>query len=379
MICDICKQIKVKNKDIFNCDGCSKSICKECGALTASEVKVLQLATRIMKFHCPKCLNGDSISLFDQLLKAKQASIEDKINIISLLKQEIVELGNKIAIEKKNIERCEYSNAVKKQKEEVIIVKPIDINQSSEVTKQNIEKKVNPCSMGVGVSRVKFVRDGGVAIRYNKNEDGNVEDVFKNITAKLGQAYEVKIPEKRNPRIILFNMNQSELEDEETLIERIVLQNSITTLASKREIKIVHNFKNRKGMINVILQLDTESYECIGQKEKVQIGWKSYFFRDSFNVKQCYNCWKFGHLAKDCKRETPTCQKCAGEHKESECQSDLVCCANCKYSTEILKITNIDCRHKAYDKNCEAYKKIVEQLQQRISYPEMYNNNKHKM
>lgn len=379
MICDLCKQIKVKNKDIFSCDGCGKSVCKECGTLTASEIKVLQLSTRVMKFHCPNCINGDTVNLYHQLLRTKEAAIEDKNSIISLLKQEIMELNERLKIDKQNIVRCDYSNAVKKQKEEVIIVKPIDVNQNSEKTKLNIEEKVNPCDLGVGVTRVKFIRDGGVAIKYSKNENGSVEDVCSNIKESLGQSYEVKIPVKRNPRIILFNIHQRELEDEENLIERMVLQNSITTQANEREIKIVHSFKNRKGMFNVIMQIDMKSYECIGSKEILHIGWRSYFFKESLNVKQCFNCWKFGHLAKDCKKETPTCQNCAGEHKEKDCKSTIICCANCKYAVEVLKITNINCNHKAYDKNCEAYKKVVEQLQQRINYPEMYSNNKQRI
>lgn len=379
MICDICEQIKVKNKDMFNCDSCSKLVCKECGTLTASEIKVLQLTNRIMKFHCPKCLNGDTMSLYNQLLKTKEAAIEDKNIIISLLKQEIMELNEKLNNQKQNLGRCDYSNAVKKQKEEVIIVKPVDVNQNSVKTKLSIEEKVNPSDLGLGVTRVQFIRDGGVAIKYSKNERENAEDVCSNIKESLGQSYEVKIPEKKNPRIILFNVQQRDLEDEENFIERMVLQNTITTQISEREIKIVHNFKNRKGMINVILQMDTKSYECIEQKEMLHIGWRRYIFRDSLNVKQCFNCWKFGHLARNCKKETPTCQKCAGEHKEKDCQSNQVCCANCKYAVDVLKITNIKWDHKAYDKNCEAYKKIVEQLQQRINYPETYRNNKQKI
>lgn len=59
---------------------------KICGAIRASAIYALQLATRIMKFHWSKCLNGDIIKLYDQWLIKRGAAIEDKYNIINPLK-----------------------------------------------------------------------------------------------------------------------------------------------------------------------------------------------------------------------------------------------------------------------------------------------------
>lgn len=370
MNCNLCKQSRTKNKDIFNCDGCNLPVCKECGNLTASEVKALQLiGGRTLKFFCPKCLNGESLELYQKLLNSKETIIKDKITIISLLEEEIEKLKNN-----PRTEQCGYSNAVKKQKKEVIIVKPKDSNQSSENTKKTIEEKVDPCRLGEGieVSNVKLIKNGGVAIKYNEDRKKNVQNICDNIKSSLGQDYEVNIPEKKNPRIILFNIHNRELEDQDSLINKLITQNTINTDPNIREIKIVHKYQNRKGMTNVIFQLDKQTYECIRRKEKIAIGWKTYFYKDSLNVKQCFNCWKFGHIAKDCKKTKPTCQVCAGEHKVNDCQTNEECCVNCKYAVEVLKIPNIDCKHRAYDKECETYKRIIEQLQEKINYPELH-------
>lgn len=370
MNCDKCKQIKVKNKDIFSCDGCSRCICKECGNLTASEVKVLQLMSgRVMKFYCPKCISGESLSLFQQMLDDKEVIIEDKTKIINLLEAEIDKLKSNIEMEEHS-----YSRAVKKQKHEVILVKPKDCSQTSENTKKIIEEKINPCDLGVGVSRVKFVREGGVAIKCNENIKNNMESLCSSIKQSLGQSYEVKIPEKLNPRIIIFNVNEVELQNEDIFLNKITIQNTISTDTNIKELKIVHRYKNRKGLMNVIIQLDVKSYECIILKEKICIGWRTYFYKDSFNIKQCFNCWKFGHIAKECKREQPTCQNCAGDHKEVDCKASEVCCVNCKYALEVLKIPSVDCRHKAYDRTCEAYKRVFKQLQEKVNYPDLHTN-----
>ncbi|XP_018575954.1 uncharacterized protein LOC108914597 [Anoplophora glabripennis] len=371
MKCEECKQIKVRNKDIFNCDGCNKEICKDCGGLTASEIKVLQLASRIMKYYCQKCLTGRSLELCNKLVLSMETIIEDKTMIINMLQEEIEELKKKLATDQTG---SGYSQAVKKHIEEVILVKPKDITQTSEVTKKSIEEKINPSELGIGVSRIKYIRDGGVAIKCNENSKERVVNVCETIKTTLGQSYDVNIPERRNPRIIVFNVYPRELDDEDNLLDKIILQNSINTEPNKRELKIVHKIKNHQGTMNVILQMDVHTYQCIEKREKLHIGWKSCFFRVSVNVKQCYNCWKFGHIAKECKKETPTCQKCAGEHKATDCNESEVCCVNCRYAAEVLKVPKIDSKHKAYDKNCEAYKRVVEQLQEKVKYPEIYIN-----
>lgn len=375
MNCSICKQIKVKNKDIFSCDGCFCATCKECGNLAASEVRVLQLTSRVMKFYCPKCLKGQSLELFQQLLASKQTTIDDKTTIIHLLTEELEVLKKKL-VQKEPSHGYSYSSAVKKQKEEVIIIKPKDCKQASELTKKKIEETVNPCGLGIGVSRMKYIRDGGIAIRCNESKTEKMQSMCDDIKDSLGNNYEVNISEKKNPRIIVFNIDETELEDEDSLIKKVIIQNNMDTNPNERELKIVHNFKDRKGLINVILQLDVHSYECIQRKQKLYIGWKSCSFKDSVNVKQCYKCWKFGHLAKDCRKELPICQTCAGEHKVDKCQSNEVCCTNCKYASEVLKVPNIDYEHNAHDRlKCESYKRVVKELQEKIRYPEFHQHN----
>lgn len=370
MNCTVCKHSKTQNKDIFNCDGCNSAICKECGKLTAAETKVLQLTSgRAMKFYCPSCLNGKSIELFQKLLDSKDIIIEDKTTIINLLKEEIEKMKQDL-----KVDHGSYSNAVQKQKKEVIIIKPKDSSQSSETTKKTIKEKINPCSLGegVGVSTMKYIKDGGVAIKCIESGNQNIENICTNIKDSLGQSYEVEIPEKRNPRIIVFNVRNKELENEGDLVNKLIVQNTINTNPDTREIKLVYKYQNKKGLNNVIFQFDKQSYECISRKEKICIGWQTCSYKDSVNVKQCYNCWKFGHMATDCQKTGPTCQICAGEHKGKECQANIECCVNCKHALEVLKIPNIDCTHRAYDRKCEAYKRIVEKLQEKVDYPEMH-------
>lgn len=66
-------------------------------------------------------------------------------------------------------------------------------------------------------------------------------------------------------------------------------------------------------------------------------------------IRQCYNCQLFGHLAIHCKRKTPVCTNCAGEHSKDVCDVSFKNCANCGNA------------HPATDKACpkrEVYSRI---------------------
>src|SRR5690606_24361960 len=44
---------------------------------------------------------------------------------------------------------------------------------------------------------------------------------------------------------------------------------------------------------------------------------------------QCFNCWKFGHFAYNCRFPT-ACKICGGRHNHEECNSTREKCTNCK-------------------------------------------------
>lgn len=61
-------------------------------------------------------------------------------------------------------------------------------------------------------------------------------------------------------------------------------------------------------------------------------------------VMQCKNCWRFGHLIKQC-RSKIRCPKCSEEHEGKDCTELKPECIFCKKD------------HMAYDKNCPEFKR----------------------
>lgn len=251
MKCSVCKY----NKKVFRCDACEEGVCKSCMSLTSSEVKVLQLNTRVMKLYCEQCSRVQTCPLLQEIIRAKEELVESKNGIIAdkeemlTVKEEIISmLRGEIEMLKSKISlgncKAGYSEAVKKSKTEVLVVKPKKTKQESSITKQVVEEKVNPSTLGVGIARMRYVREGGLAISCRGDKD--VQSVSEIVRQELGGDYEVKIPTKKNPKIKIFNVDEKLLVDSEEFIEKMITQNIINTPPPQRVLKIIEQYKDKK-------------------------------------------------------------------------------------------------------------------------------------
>jgi len=102
--------------------------------------------------------------------------------------------------------------------------------------------------------------------------------------------------------------------------------------------------KREKEEDSVIIKTDEKTYELILSKEKLNVRWKKCPVFNHINVKRCFKCWGYFHIAKNCTRDE-TCHKCTGKHKAFECTKTKKRCVNCMFKIQ------------AYNK--QAYKKSM--------------------
>lgn len=181
-------------EEFYQCDICTEKIHLDCAKLSASEVKCMPLQKRLLIYCCEKC--RDIIKNIPKMLMMLE-DIQQKVSKIEIANRQCPILPVK-----------PYNEVAKTkiEAEEVILIKPKNKNQNSLSTKKAIEDQINPSSIGAEVSRVKFVRDGGVAISCTKKED--VLMISENVKKSMNQEYEVKIPEKKTQGLKLLISKQ---------------------------------------------------------------------------------------------------------------------------------------------------------------------------
>lgn len=299
-------------------------------------------------------------------------AVQEEVNS---MKQELEELRNLI---RKGIHesaegvRGSYSEVVKRKKENIIIVKP-KIQQESEKTKQVIKENVNIKNMPMGVSKLRKGREGTVILGCETREE--MMKLKDTVQTKLGKNYSVTESLLRKPKIKIVNVGEDEMKmEEEELIHIIQKQNnmegSCINIAKKiwkrksNENRQQKNTGNEGG--SIIIEADEESHGAMMKKEKLNIGWRKCLIYNHVNVKRCFKCWGYYHIAKNCKRDE-TCHKCAGKHKASECTGTRNKCINCmfKIKTYNLKIND---EHDALSTECPTYKRAIEEEKRRVGW-----------
>ena len=135
---------------------------------------------------------------------------------------------------------------------------------------------------------------------------------------------------------------------------------SISKLKNNQEIS-----RATIGVSNTI-----RDYIANGSNDRLYLGNGTCKVYDSFHVKRCFNCQKFGHISEKCDHPF-ACGYCAGPHETRNCQLKNspsqadVCCTNCKNSSVTEQHDN--CKHPAYSMDCPIFKS--EQTKMKRSIP----------
>ncbi|XP_046750286.1 uncharacterized protein LOC124413608 [Diprion similis] len=268
-----------------------------------------------------------------------------------------------------------YSDAVKKKKrEKVIIVKP-KVQQESEVTKKTIKEKVNIKGMSVGVSKLKKGSRGSVILGCET--EAEIETLKNAVQEQLGENFNVVETAQIRPKIKIVNVGEEELEMEnDELIETIKIQNGLEE-NERSKMKIVKKItkareqtRSRGGQIegSVILEVDEKTNENIISRGKLNVGWRKCPAYSHVNVKRCFRCWGYYHIAKNCKRDV-TCTECAGNHNARECTSTQSKCINCIHKNQSFNL-NINVEHSALDRDCPTYIRALQEEKKRAGWME---------
>lgn len=162
------------------------------------------------------------------------------------------------------------------------------------------------------------------------------------------------------PKMIVYNVTQ-ELEDEE-LANYITAQNGI---GEEGEVKILFKMKANRGN-NILFSCHHSAFNKLLKTGRVCINWERHNVREFLRPIQCFKCFNFGHLAKNCRRQA-ICSNCgSNEHKNDVCTSETKC-VNCVLNNTRFG-TKFNTEHHVGDRECCVYIMEINQLRPRIDY-----------
>lgn len=119
-----------------------------------------------------------------------------------------------------------------------------------------------------------------------------------------------------------YPTNKSELE--EALID------TLNTTTGSLQIQMAQK-PNKNNLIYAFVKLPTDQANRLIQSRKFRIGWNYCRVEETNQPKLCLNCYKYGHVSKNCtieSRERSCLNCCSKEHDIKNCKEQPKC-LNC--------------------------------------------------
>ena len=139
-----------------------------------------------------------------------------------------------------------------------------------------------------------------------------------------------------------------------TAIEEIYINNTFNEIYPGAS---ATRFIKKDSTVLKVVKIDFKTHQdqqhCLAEGILIEgIKYDPEEYKPRQRVVQCYNCYRFGHVAKFCKDSHHTCRHCSGKHSDDKCRSD-----------NPLKCRNCGGRHIATHKQCTAYLDVTKQIQ----------------
>ena len=93
--------------------------------------------------------------------------------------------------------------------------------------------------------------------------------------------------------------------------------------------ELERKLNTKSGNNNWLINVDEKSMKFIDNK-RLCINFERYRLVKYIPIIRCYGCQQFGHTKSKCTNPI-VCPKCAEEHTENECKSNVTKCNNCYF------------------------------------------------
>lgn len=214
--------------------------------------------------------------------------------------------------------------------------------------------------VGANIIGTKLIKDGFL---IHCDNDISRDKLNEEIKQKFGESYNVTLPKKRNPRIIIYGIDPLELEKGD-FVGNLINGNHLNATAG--DVKFVTKIKY-KNTINVILEVAPFIFRNVMNKRFLFVGWSRHNIDEHFSIIKCFKCCKIGHKKNNCQSKVVVCPNCAGDHDLRSCNRLTKCCVNCTYMNNNLK-NKVPTDHVANSSNCSYFINRVDAIRKETNY-----------
>lgn len=183
----------------------------------------------------------------------------------------------------------------------------------------------------------------------------------------MQQKFETKKPKINRPKFKIFDIPANV--DQDQLVKAIYEQNFSrgTTYDDFKQgfIPLFKTGPRDEHLTQWIIEIGEDVRQLIPETDRVFFEWQACKVKPYTIITRCYKCHRYGHSAKSCAQEVPTCGHCSKEgHSLKDCLEKNwdYKCVNC------IRERSRTFKHDVASNNCPQYTMELKRAQKQISY-----------
>lgn len=234
---------------------------------------------------------------------------------------------------------------LRKPRPDAIVIGAKDGQSYADILRK-VKADPNLTKLGEAVTRIRRTQKGELLLQFKDSGD-NTATFQSTILEKIGELAEVRT---LTHRTMVEIRDVDEITSERDVSEALKAQLAITIPDDAIRLRKAYG-----GTQIATIKLPGEEASKMIKAGKIRIGWTICRIRERTELKKCFKCLEFGHIATQCRNQdrSKLCRKCGKDgHIAKDCTADPMCMFCSKDKA-------IDAKHVAGSSRCPVFRRAM--------------------